>query len=256
MSRELALKTLFQIDVGKHAVDDSLDQAMRQVCRQVSSAIGQIANEGAEAALAHNLPTEAEISMQSKRALRGAARAVAAELRALEERAGERCREALYENGTANVEEVAERFAADAREILERIRNHVSRPTLYPRFLEALAVGAEQTVKLAGDVFLQVIESSLKVGEYAAMLIRGASEKRDEIDQQISAHASGWSFDRLAAVDRNILRLAAYELLYVAEITAGIAINEAVELAHRYSTEESGRFVNGVLGALASEQAA
>jgi N utilization substance protein B len=63
------------------------------------------------------------------------------------------------------------------------------------------------------------------------MLIRGASEKRDEIDQQISAHASGWSFDRLAAVDRNILRLAAYELLYVAEITAGIAINEAVELA-------------------------
>jgi N utilization substance protein B len=78
-------------------------------------------------------------------------------------------------------------------------------------------------------------------------------EKRAEIDARLEALAGGWRLDRQVAVDRNILRLAALEMLYVSEIPISASINEAVELAKKFSTAESGRFVNGVLGALAAQ---
>ncbi|HEX4541256.1 MAG TPA: transcription antitermination factor NusB [Acidimicrobiales bacterium] len=84
-------------------------------------------------------------------------------------------------------------------------------------------------------------------------LVTGVDGHRDRIDELISRHAIDWTLDRMPAVDRSILRLGAYELLERPDIPVGAVISEAVELAKRYSTDESGRFVNGMLASIASE---
>jgi N utilization substance protein B len=88
---------------------------------------------------------------------------------------------------------------------------------------------------------------------YAVDVITGVSEHRAEIDGVISRLAPDWPLDRMAAVDRAVLRLGIYELSERPDVPTAVVLDEAVELAKRYSTEESGRFVNGVLAAAARE---
>lgn len=83
--------------------------------------------------------------------------------------------------------------------------------------------------------------------EYAKLIANGARDHRDEIDGYIAELSEGWTLDRQPAVDRNILRLALFEIKYVDTVPPIVAVDEAIELAKRYSTEESGKFVNGVL---------
>ena len=91
---------------------------------------------------------------------------------------------------------------------------------------------------------------AVPVGEYAESLIRGYSQDAGRIDDLISEHAQGWLLDRMPAVDRAILRIAAYELAYSDQVPPAVVVNEAVELAKALSTDNSPRFVNGVLGQL------
>lgn len=87
-----------------------------------------------------------------------------------------------------------------------------------------------------------------EVLEYASKLVEGTASKSKEIDGLIASAADNWQVSRMAVVDRNIMRLASYEMLYLAEdIPAKVAINEAVELAKRYGDTDSSKFVNGVL---------
>jgi N utilization substance protein B len=88
---------------------------------------------------------------------------------------------------------------------------------------------------------------------FADEVVRGTIEHQKEIDSRLSELAVEWATERQAVVDRNILRLAAYEMLYRPDSPVAAVVNEAVELAKKYSTSESGRFVNGVLGALARQ---
>lgn len=85
------------------------------------------------------------------------------------------------------------------------------------------------------------------VRDFAVDLARSVSEKLSFLDERISKFATNWQLDRMATVDRNILRLAAFELLFREDIPPKVAINEAVELAKKYGDVESGKFVNGVL---------
>lgn len=103
----------------------------------------------------------------------------------------------------------------------------------------------------------ETIESVFSQAHYAPQtlafgqeLARGALCHLPEIDKAIERYARDWTLERMANVDRNILRLAVFELLYVPDTPPSVAVDEAVELAKRYSTEESGRFVNGILGNL------
>ncbi len=82
---------------------------------------------------------------------------------------------------------------------------------------------------------------------YAQTLAEGVTAHQAELDERIAAHAEHWTLERMPFVDRNILRLAAYELLHVGEVPERVAIDEAIELAKAYGGEDSGRFVNGVL---------
>src|SRR5215471_21123201 len=92
-----------------------------------------------------------------------------------------------------------------------------------------------------------------EVREFAEPLIRGALEHRDEADAVITKHAKNWELHRIAAVDRNILRLAIYEILHRDDIPPVVSINEAVDVAKKFSTQDSGKFVNGILDKVRAE---
>jgi transcription antitermination protein NusB len=97
---------------------------------------------------------------------------------------------------------------------------------------------------------LRTSEGSPPVSPYAAELVRGVREHQEQIDQLLAAHAQGWTLDRMPAVDRNILRIGGYELLWRDDIPDAVAISEAVQLAGELSTDGSSAFVNGLLGRL------
>lgn len=91
--------------------------------------------------------------------------------------------------------------------------------------------------------------------EYTVTLVRGVHEQRARLDEIISEYAKGWTIDRLPAVDRNVLRLGIYELLFSEEIPDAVAVSEAVNLVRDLSTDESPGFVNGVLAHVARDKA-
>lgn len=88
---------------------------------------------------------------------------------------------------------------------------------------------------------------------YAVELVRGVEARRGEVDDLVGAAAIGWDLERMAVVDRNVLRLAVSELLGSPEVPTAVILDEAVELAQSYSTDDSGRFVNGVLATVAAQ---
>jgi len=88
---------------------------------------------------------------------------------------------------------------------------------------------------------------------FAEPLIRGTLQHRDAIDEQIKKHVKNWDFNRIAAVDRNVMRLAIYEMLHREDIPPVVSINEAVDIAKKFSTNDSGKFVNGVLDRVKGE---
>jgi transcription antitermination protein NusB len=90
------------------------------------------------------------------------------------------------------------------------------------------------------------------VPEFARELVEGVAAHRAELDELLGRHATGWTVHRMAVVDRTILRVACYELLHRPDVPTAAAINEAVEAAKELSTEDSGRFVNGILGRIAA----
>lgn len=94
-------------------------------------------------------------------------------------------------------------------------------------------------------------EESLRV--FAEPLIRGALEHREEADALIRKYCKNWDLPRIAAVDRNILRLAIFEMLHRDDIPPVVSINEAVDIAKKFSTQDSGRFVNGILDSVKAE---
>jgi transcription antitermination protein NusB len=90
------------------------------------------------------------------------------------------------------------------------------------------------------------------IREYTKSLVEGIAAHKRKIDELISTYAQGWDMDRLPAVDRNILRLGIYEILWVVELEDGIVIDEALTLAKDLSTENSAGYIHGVLGRIAS----
>ena len=89
------------------------------------------------------------------------------------------------------------------------------------------------------------------VSDYAALLVEGVVAHRERIDQLLAEHAEGWTLQRMPPVDRAVLRMGLYELLWASDVPDPVVIDEAVELAKDLSTDDSPRFVNGVLGRIA-----
>jgi transcription antitermination protein NusB len=102
----------------------------------------------------------------------------------------------------------------------------------------------------------RVVAAEPPVHDYTVELIRGVAEHQDRIDELLSTYAHGWSLDRMPAVDRNVLRLGVFEVLYVDEVPDAVAVSEAMNLVGDLSTDESPAFVNGVLGTIVRDKPA
>ncbi len=104
-------------------------------------------------------------------------------------------------------------------------------------------------------VFWEIHSAKPEIVDYATSLVSGTIRKQPEIDQLISSHSSHWKIDRMAVTDRNILRLATYELLEEESVPAKVVINEAIEIAKKFGTSDSATFINGVLDSIHQELA-
>lgn len=100
------------------------------------------------------------------------------------------------------------------------------------------------------ELFWERHPKSAEIRQYADFLYRGALAHREEIDPLIQRYSEHWRIERMAVVDRNILRIAVFEFLHEDEIPTTVVINEALEIARRFSTEESTQFINGILDAI------
>jgi N utilization substance protein B len=93
------------------------------------------------------------------------------------------------------------------------------------------------------------------VNDYTIALVQGVVEHRERIDEVLASYSEGWTLERMPSVDRNVLRLGAFEVLYVDEVPDAVAVSEAVSLVRDLSTDESPSFVNGVLGSIVRNKA-
>ncbi len=113
----------------------------------------------------------------------------------------------------------------------------------------------ERNLKNSEQFLVSRLKGNRPLVEFANALLRGVRHHRRDIDKQLSDKATNWSLRRMAAIDRNVLRLAGYEILF-GDTPGRVAINEAVELAKRFGDKQSGQFVNGVLDRLLHDQQA
>lgn len=102
---------------------------------------------------------------------------------------------------------------------------------------------------------VEALESAISDGDgptnvYTSELVRGVAEHRERIDEVLRMYAQGWTLERMPAVDRNVLRLGVYEMLFSQDIPDAVAVSEALALVRDLSTDESPTFVNGVLGSV------
>ena len=121
------------------------------------------------------------------------------------------------------------------------------------KMLYAASLGGEESMSEVLEQSEQV--DTLDDGDktFLENLVAGVYARQEELDGVIEKHVQGWALNRLARVDLTILRMAAYELMYMPEVPVGAAINEAVELAKAYGEDKSSGFINGILGSAARE---
>lgn len=103
------------------------------------------------------------------------------------------------------------------------------------------------------ELFSKTEEVAPEVTRFTAELVEGVYRNRFEIDQLIERYSIHWKMARMAVVDRNILRLGVYELLYLHDVPTSVVLNEAIEIAKKFGTEDSGSFINGILDNVAKE---
>ena len=119
--------------------------------------------------------------------------------------------------------------------------------------MDVSGVSAERAIRLFWSGLTEVDDSETQ--DFANEIVRGYAAKRESIDETIRSVSQHWRLERMARVDRNILRLGVYELLELKDVPRKVTLNEAVELAKRYGDENSPSFVNGVLDRIAAELA-
>ena len=119
------------------------------------------------------------------------------------------------------------------------------------RALDILFESELQGLTVGGTLADRLETNDPPVHPYTVQLVEGVIANAERIDRLIAEHAKGWTLDRMPAVDRNLLRIATYEITDVEDVPPAVAIAEAVELAKELSTEDSAGFINGVLSAIA-----
>ena len=131
---------------------------------------------------------------------------------------------------------------------VRRRAREIALQVLYQKELNC--VGVEEALNLFGNNF-EVLKGAM---DFSERLVKGVEEHREDLDRVIEQYSSNWKVDRMAHVDRAILRIATYELLYCNDIPPRVAINEAIDIGKKYGSEDSGAFINGILDKVKSEE--
>ncbi|GAB2692925.1 transcription antitermination factor NusB [Paenibacillus thermoaerophilus] len=135
-----------------------------------------------------------------------------------------------------------------------RLAREIALQSLYQ--VELAEAAPREAVRVAVEEALGDNEGQVSIGkepiseDYILELVEGTVSRQAEIDSMLSGYLKGWRTDRLARIDRQVLRMATYEMVYRDDVPPKVVINEAIELVKQFGSEESGKFVNGVLGAM------
>jgi N utilization substance protein B len=138
-----------------------------------------------------------------------------------------------------------------------RVAREIALQSLYQ--IEMNEVSAKEAVNSAIEEAENDNEAELEVADekispsYITELVEGTIQNKASIDEMLEEYLKGWAMNRLSRVDREVLRLAVYEMVYREDVPPKVVVNEAIELSKHFGTEESGKFVNGVLGKMIKE---
>lgn len=122
------------------------------------------------------------------------------------------------------------------------------------KILYAIDITKEAPDKCIDNFWLSQDKTEKEIRNYADDIVLGVCRNKSRIDELVSECATNWELDRMAVIDRNILRLGAYELIFMEDIPPKVAINEAIDIAKKYGDKDSGKFVNGVLDKINKEK--
>lgn len=122
------------------------------------------------------------------------------------------------------------------------------------KILYAIDITKEAPDKCIDNFWLSQDKTEKEIRNYADDIVLGVCRNKSRIDELVSECATNWGLDRMAVIDRNILRLGAYELIFMEDIPPKVAINEAIDIAKKYGDKDSGKFVNGVLDKINKEK--
>lgn len=146
----------------------------------------------------------------------------------------------------------------DDSRVKRRLAREIAMQSLYQ--IDMNEVAPQAAIEMALEEARSDNEAELAIGEdvvanspYLIDLVEGTTRQKQRIDDTLAVYLTGWKVDRLSKVDRQILRLAAYEMLHGSDAPPKVVVNEAIELAKRFGSDESGKFVNGVLGKMIKE---
>lgn len=143
---------------------------------------------------------------------------------------------------------------ADARELAVHLiygRNFTGEE---PEQVVAVRLNKEYYAKLSAENEIYTERPSRKQLQYIDNVVAGVANREEELNQQIQQYSIGWNVSRISRLTRSVLQLALYEILYVEDVPAGVAVSEAVRLAKKYDGDDTGSFVNGILGSFIRAQ--
>lgn len=251
-ARELALRILYQVDVGRRPVREALYGALDQLGTGVRSGL-TMALRQVERQTAPLPPTMERFPSQTRR--REDARVRRHVIRAVTEcvdSVGKLVDDVISHPQRLSVGDALLRTRFAVRAPVRRLRQTLRLSALPREDAAAISGLVDGAVEHIENVMHKRLQPARDTADVLIPMVVGTVQNRELIDERIAALSEDWPLDRQPAPDRNVLRLAAYELLFSPDVPTGVIINEAVTIAKRYGTEESGRFVNGVLAALAA----
>lgn len=252
-ARELALRVLFQADVGRQPIRESIEGALNQLAAGVCSGL-TMALRQAERRL--NKPVDPPLVIVARTVKRERARVrrnVVKQLTACRDALAARVSEVLQIRPLATAEAVQEAFDDVVEAPMARLERAVGGSSLPSAELAEVRRCVDEAIRGMRTTLEKRLPTARTTADMLIRLAAGTWRNLPDLDERLSKLTGEWSLDRQPSADRNILRLAAFEILHCSETPPAVALNEAVELAKRYGTEDSPRFVNGVLSALAAQ---
>ena len=249
----MALRILYQVDVGRRPVRESLRGALAQLDAGVGAGFTMAVRQ-TERHMKRQRPGPAVIvSASEKRERVRVRRNVVRSLECCADALRKLTGEALAYPPRLTSDEAVARAPSATTAAMGRLERALRISTL-PRddVAEARQI-ADSALEAMRATIARRLPTACATAQMMVPLAVGAARNREELDERLRGFTGQWPLERQSAPDRNILRLSAFELLHCPDTPPAVTLNEAVELAKKYGTEESGRFVNGVLSALATE---